>query len=167
MSPTATEQYITVLERLKPGDLGLLRSHAGQGLDESVHGFDLFTGLWWPLRQRNQAAPEREVAWLVAKLYARCSIPQSPGDTLARQLARCQPSNNLERQRYRQRFDRMLMLPIDNMEPALQWALAVVASDDRKLHLDWVRLTNDLSIWEQESTRLRWAEQFLQSDERT
>jgi CRISPR type I-E-associated protein CasB/Cse2 len=164
MSPTPTEQYINVLGRLKAGDLGLLRSHAGQGLDESVNGFDLFTGLWWPLRQRNQAAPEREVAWLIAKLYARCPIPQSQGDTLARQLARCQPGNNLERQRYRQCFDRMLMLPINKMEPALQWALAAIAS--ARLPLDWVKLTNDLSIWERETIRLRWAEQFLESNER-
>ncbi len=165
MSPTPTEQYIGVLAKLKPGDLGLLRSHAGQGLDKSVHGFDLFTGLWWPLRQRNQAAPEREVTWLIVKLYARCPLLQSPGDTLARQLARCQPSKEPERQRYRQRFDRMLMLPIIKMEPVLQGAVAMIASKDLKL--DWVKLTDDLSIWERERTRLRWAEQFLESNERT
>ena len=47
---TATEQFIGVLTDLKTGELGLLRVHAGQGLDESVVGFDLFSGLWWPLR---------------------------------------------------------------------------------------------------------------------
>lgn len=31
---SATEQYIDVLTRLKTGELGLLRTHAGQGLDE-------------------------------------------------------------------------------------------------------------------------------------
>ncbi|MBI2873170.1 MAG: type I-E CRISPR-associated protein Cse2/CasB [Chloroflexi bacterium] len=164
MSPTPTQQYINVLARLQPGALGLLRTHAGQGLDQSVDGFDLFAGLWWPLRSRSQHAPRREVAWLVAKVYACCPILQSPGDTLARQLRHCQPSKEPEKQRYRQRFDRMLMMPLDSIEPALQWALGLVASND--LPLDWVNLTDDLSYWERESTRLRWAEQYLESNER-
>lgn len=161
---TPTQEYIEILRRLKPGDLGLLRAHAGQGLDESVDGFDLFTGLWWPLRQSNEAAPRREVAWLIAKLYAFCPIPNCLDDYLARQLRRCQPNEEQAWTRYRKRFDRMLVLPLDRIEPALQWALDWVASNSPRL--DWVELTNDLSIWERETTRLKWAEQFLQTDER-
>lgn len=164
MSATATEQYIDVLTRLKKGELSLLRTHAGQGLDESVDGFDLFSGLWWPLRQKNERAPRREVAWLIAKLYAFCPILQSSGDTLARQLRKRQPTEERERKRCRQKFDEMLLLPLDQVEPALRWALDLVASRDLKL--DWVKLTDDLSIWERESTRLKWAEQFLGTDER-
>lgn len=160
----ATKQYIDVLTRLKTGDLGLLRTHAGQGLDETVNGFDLFSGLWWPLRQKNERAPRREVAWLIAKLYAFCPIPQSPDETLARQLRRCQPNEEQARKRYQKRFDRMLALPVGQIEPALQWALDVVASGGQKL--DWVRLTDDLSIWERESVRLKWAEHFLRFGER-
>lgn len=162
MSPT--EQYIETLTRLKTGNLGLLRTHAGQGLDESVDGFDLFAGLWWPLRQRNQRAPRREVAWLIAKLYAYCPIPQLSGETLAQQLRRCQPNKKPARERFQQRFDRMLVLPLDKIEPALQWALDLLAAKGRKL--DWVKLTDDLSIWESESTRLEWAYQFIGNNER-
>jgi len=158
---SATEQYIEVLTRLKTGELGLLRNHAGQGLDETLDGFDLFAGLWWPLRQKSERAPRREVAWLVAKLYAFCPIPHSFDKTIALQLRRCQPK---ERERFAQRFDRMLILPLDKIEPALQWALHEVAS--KSPQLDWVKLTDDLSIWERESTRLNWAEQFLGTDER-
>jgi len=104
------------------------------------------------------------VAWLIAKLYAYCRIEHSPDDTLARQLRRCQPNKDSEQKRYLQRFDRMLILPLDAMEPALQWALDRVASSTGKL--DWVRLTDDLSIWERETTRLKWAEQYLENDER-
>ena len=160
MSQTATEQYIEVITRLKAGDLGLLRTHAGQGIDESVHGFDLFAGLWWPLQNKSQFAPRREVAWLIAKLYASCPIEHSPGDMLARQLRRCQPSEASER--FRQRFDRMLMLPLNKIEPELRWAIGLIGSNDKQLA--WVKLTDDLSIWERESTRLRWAEQFLEND---
>jgi len=161
---TPTEQYIDVLTRLKKGDLGLLRSHAGQGLDESVDGFDLFAGLWWPLRASYERAPRREVAWLIAKLYAFCPIPHFQGDCLAHQLRHCQPNEEQARQRYQKRFDRMLILPLSRIEPALHWALDWVAKNSSKL--DWVTLTNDLSIWERESTRLKWAEQFMKTYER-
>ena len=162
---SATDDYVEVLARLKPGSLGLLRTHAGQGLDETVDGFDLFAGLWWPLRKKNRRAPRREVAWLVAKLYAFRPIAHSPGDVFARQLRRCQPSNDKAKERFAQRFDRMLGLPLDRIEPALQWALDEVASlNDPKL--DWVKLTDDLSIWSRESSRLKWAKQFLGTDER-
>lgn len=156
---SATEQYIATLTHLQTGDLGLLRTHAGQRLDESVDGFDLFAGLWWPLREKSQSAPRREVAWLVAKLYAFNSIEHSPGNSLARQLRQSQPNEETNRETYRKRFDRMLLLPLDKIEPALQWALSQVASEGLKL--DWVQLTDDLSIWERETTRLKWAEQFI------
>ncbi|MGB8656631.1 MAG: type I-E CRISPR-associated protein Cse2/CasB [Candidatus Zixiibacteriota bacterium] len=162
---TATEQFINVLTNLKPGELGLLRTHAGQGLDESVHGFDLFAGIWWPLRQESQRAPRRGVAWLIAKLYASCPIPQSGGQTLARELRRCEPREERARKRFRQKFDELLTLPLRRIEPALRWALDLIASKQAKL--DWVKLTDDLSIWERETTRRRWANEYLQTDERS
>lgn len=161
---TPTEQYIRVLTQMKIGDIGLLRSRAGQGLDESVDGFDLFTGLWWPLRQKNDRAPRRDVAWLIAKLYAFCPTSNSPGDFLAHQLSRCQPRQEPARQRYRMRFDRMLLSPVGRIEPSLQWALEWLRSNGLKI--DWVMLTDDLSIWEREATRIKWAEQFLHINER-
>jgi CRISPR type I-E-associated protein CasB/Cse2 len=162
---TATEKYIKKLESLKNGDLGLLRTHAGQGLDETVDGFDLFAGVWWPLRVKNQKAPRREVAWMVAKLYAFRPIAHSPAETLPRQLRRCQPNKDPAKERFRQTFDRLLLLPLENLEPSLRWALDEIATKD--LSIDWVKLTDDLSIWQRERTRLAWAEQYLDYDERT
>lgn len=162
---TPTDQYIHVLTRLKLGDLGLLRANAGKRLDESVRGFDLFAGLWWPLRQRNERVPRREVAWLIAKLYAFRPIPHSAGTYLALQLGRSQPIEPRAQQKYRQAFDRMLALPVNQIEPALQWALGRVAST-RDFGLDWVNLTDELSIWERETTRLKWATAFLRINER-
>ena len=165
---SATEEYIERLECLKPGELGLLRTHAGQRLDESVEGFDLFTGLWWPLREKSQKAPRREVAWMIAKLYAFRPIPCRADLTLARQLRTCEPKDAKDdraKQRFREKFDELLTLPLGSMEPPLRWAL-----DELRLlksvGVDWVKLTDDLSIWERESTRLRWAEQFLRTDEK-
>jgi CRISPR type I-E-associated protein CasB/Cse2 len=159
MNPT--EEYVSRLARLKTGELELLRAHAGRGLDETVEGFDLFAGLWWPLRARSQRAPRRTVAWLIARLYGFRPIEHSAGQTLALQLARCREDEDLQKDPVALRFDRMLTLPVDQIKPSLQWALDVVAS--RGLKLDWVTLTNDLSVWERETTRLKWAEEFLKS----
>ncbi len=156
---TPTEEYIEILTHLKSGELGLLRKHAGQGLDQSVDGFDLFAGLWWPLREKNQRAPRRAVAWLIAKLYAFRPLEHSPGRTLAGQLGRWRNDKVPEKDPVAQRFDSMLTLPLEKIEPPLHWALDLIASKDPKL--DWVRLANDLSIWEREITRLKWAEDFL------
>lgn len=155
----ATADYIKNLTELKPGSLGLLRSHAGLGLDETLDGFDLFAGLWWPLRRKSPKTPRRKVAWLIAKLYAFCLLEYSPGDTFSRQLRHCEPYEKEARKRFRQKFNELLLSPLDNIEPALQWALHELAS--KELKLDWVKLTNDLSIWERESKHLEWAKEYL------
>jgi CRISPR type I-E-associated protein CasB/Cse2 len=158
---TATERYIHALTELRPGELGLLRTHAGQSLDESVDGFDLFTGLWWPLRQKNQRAPRREVAWLIAKVYACCPIQHSAADSFACQLRRCRPNEEQARSRFQRKFDELLTLPLGRIETSLRWALDSIVSG--KLGVDWAGLADDLSVWERESTRLKWADEFLKS----
>jgi CRISPR type I-E-associated protein CasB/Cse2 len=159
MTPTPTEQFIQTLQSLKPGDMSQLRGHSGLPLDQSVPGFDLFAGLWWPLREKTQRAPRREVAWLVAKLYAFRPLPHSPGATLAGQLGGMSPADDRARDRHQQRFDELLLLPLAQIERALQWALMVIADSGKGL--DWVRLTNELSVWEREDTRLKWSNEFL------
>ena len=161
MKPTA--RYVQGLARLKAGDLGLLRTHAGRGLDETLYGFDLFTGLWWPLRQASQFAPRREVAWLVAKLYAFRPLGHASGRTLAKCLARLRPRGEEARKSFDRRFDGLLTLPLREIEPALRWAADQIAQAEG--NLDWVRLTDDLSRWERETTRLGWAEQYLEANQ--
>ena len=155
---TPTEDYIQVLSHLKCGALGLLRAHAGQELDQTLDAFDLFAGLWWPLRQRNRNAPRRQVAWLIAKLYAHRPLTHSCGRTLASQLRRCQPQRPDQATAFQKRFDAMLVLPVAQMESPLHWVLAQLHASN--LPLDWVALTNDLSFWD-DSIRIRWAEDFL------
>lgn len=161
---SATREFIETLGKLKAGDLGLLRTQAHQGLDESLEGFDLFAGLWWPLRQKNQKAPRREVAWLVAKLFAFRPVTNTPGDTLAGQLGLCRGTEKSERARTQAAFDRLLTLPLSQIETSLRWALDRIHSQRRDV--DWVRLTDDLSQWERESVRIQWADQFLTNSER-
>jgi hypothetical protein len=152
MSQTAT--FIQRLQSLKEGERSRLRRLAGQPLDETLSGFDLFTGLWWPLREKNQFAPRRETSWLVAKLYGAFPITHLNRDekavcpTLARLLGRCEPPHTacqhaallssappdreparrqfLEARRYRRRFDALLQSTLSGLEPHLRWALSVV-----------------------------------------
>lgn len=161
---TPTEQFIQTLGGLKLGDLGRLRQCAGLPLHNSVAGFDLFSGLWWPLRQRSQRAPRREVAWLVAKLHAFRAIPQSAENNLPAILGAFARAEDRAAAGRRRSFDRLLTTPLSQIEPALQRALAIVGQavdNGRTAGLDWARLTDDLSVWEREATRLKWAKQYL------
>jgi len=172
---TQTVKFIQRLEALKEGERSSLRRLGGQQLDGSVPGFDLFTGLWWPLRKRNQAAPRRETSWLVAKLYCarpmpyvgqKCT-PAAPGEacscarcpapvrqkcaSLPAVLGRCEPRNDFGRKRYRQRFDALLQSPLAALEPHLRWALSVVAdavTAGRVSGPDWAQLLDDVSSWD-------------------
>lgn len=150
-----TLAFIRRLEDLKEGERSRLRRLAGQPLDHSIQGFDLFTGLWWALRQSSPVAPRRETSWLVAKLYGAFPIPYFRPDppieppTFARLLGRCEPprpacpqaallsSTPPDREpakgqfivarRYRRHFDAMLQAPLPAIEPHLHWALSVIA----------------------------------------
>lgn len=172
-----TDRFIERLEALKEGERSRLRGLAGRDLDETVPGFDLFTGLWWPLRRKSQAAPRRETSWLVAKLFGAFPIPQvrpdhpRVGATLAHVLGSSEPRDDSHRKRFRQRFDGLLQAPLSGLEPHLRWALSVVADAVQKERcpgLDWAQLLHHLSIWDRgDEHRLGqdvqdiWAEEYL------
>lgn len=179
-----TDAFIARLTNYRvwgPGERARLRILAGRGLDECVAGFDIFTGLWWPLRKRNATAPRREIAWLIAKLGGAFPIRHVPcgrgGPTalaviLGREERRLPKGS--DRQRFRQRFDSLLCSPLGGLEPHLHWTLRVVrrsVTAGRSEGIDWSQLTDDLSIWDRgEERRLGrdvrdirdiWAEQYL------
>src|SRR5262249_26684176 len=130
---TPTEEFIAKLEALKEGERSRLRQLAGKPLDETLAGFDLFTGLWWPLRQRSPRAPRRETGWLVAKLYGGFPVPHvcpeqlGPRPTLAWLLGQLEPSDEHGMPRFRRRFDALLCSSLSSLEPHLRWALSVIA----------------------------------------
>ena len=175
---SATAEYIQRLEALKEGERSRLRRLAGRPLDETLPGFDLFTGLWWPLREKGKNAPRRETSWLVAKLYGSYPITHVPSEPsreteLQPILGMCEPKDERGRQRYRRKFDALLCSSLSGIEPHLSWALSVAAGAVRigkAPGLDWVRLLDDLSIWDrgEEHRRKRdirdiWAEEYLRN----
>ena len=161
---TPTELYIKKLEALKAGELSRLRRLAGQPLDTSLGGFDLFTGLWWPLRQKEVKTPRREVAWLVAKLYATRPMPQVAGKPFARQVGHLRPPYRkvtTDRERFTTRFDAILQSSLNNLELQIRGLLELLHEEMKEPGLDWVALTNDLSAWEKESIKRQWAQEFI------
>ncbi len=161
---SATEDYISILSGLKEGDLGLLRRLGSRGQEDSVDGFDLFAGLWWPLRQRNQRAPRRQIAWLVAKLYAANPLEHVKGAFFAKQLGITRPFESGAIQNHKKRFNQILVSPVGHLEAPLQWGLSWLK--ETRPQVDWVKLTDDLSVWEIEKTRGDWACLYLAPNER-
>ena len=172
-----TTGFVGKLTALKEGDLAVLRGLANQPLDTSLEGFDLFTGLWWGLRQADKWTPGREVSWLACKLYAQNPQPQQDGAALPfllRQYMMSQYGNDLDgRDRFSQKLDRLLASSFAELESQLTWAIRLVRRDEPKAKknpesnvgdprgFDWVHLINSLSHWDRSTTRTKWAEQFL------
>lgn len=173
---TPTENFINKLEHLGDGERSLLRRHLGKPLHGSLAGFDLFTGLWWPLREKDQRAPSRETSWLVAKLFCARPIPHirdpQPDKKkprlhqhrLATLLGRLEPPyNDPNHKRFRDRFDALLCATLDTIEPHLDWALGVLRRQMGKgflQALDWAQLLDDLWQWE------RFEKRYLSEDDR-
>lgn len=165
---SATDRFIHNLSELPTAKLAQIRALTGQPLNRSLSGFDLFTGLWWPIREGNPRVPPREVSWLVTKLYAAAPIPHGRGDfyQFPTLLRRCEPRTDLGRKRFRLRFDAILNSSLAHIEPHFSWALRTIR-DLPSSHLDWVQLTDDLSYWDRESQktdqpiRTRWASLYL------
>jgi hypothetical protein len=161
---TGTELFIKLLSDLKEGDLGILRSHAGLDLDESLQGFDMFTGIWWPLRQKGWA-PKRRVSWLITKLYGQYPFIHQRGYNLAKQLSLCTPNKYDDRIRFQTRFDHILLSQFSQLESHLCWALGTIKKHFAgEIKFDWVQLTNDLSKWDKDDTKNKWAKEFLYND---
>lgn len=169
---SAAELFIRRLEAIPTSDRCRLRGLAERPLDSSVEGFDLFTGIWWPLRQRNPRVPPREVSWLIAKLFASFPIPNSRhgASQLAAVLGRLVPAAPEAAARFRARFDALLQARLSEIEPHLNWALGTIeamAGVDGGVKLDWVQLTDDLSAWDRpqrsfvDDVRARWADSYL------
>ncbi|MBX3458584.1 MAG: type I-E CRISPR-associated protein Cse2/CasB [Planctomycetes bacterium] len=171
---TLTEAFIRNLVDLKDGERSLLRRHSGKPLHESLAGFDLFTGLWWPLREKDRRAPSRETSWLIAKLFCARPIPHkrradkldcaSRLATLLGRVERHEYGRDKDSyKRFRARFDALLCATLDTIEPHLDWALGVVRAAHGKGQvsgLDWAQLLDDLWQWE------RFEKRYLSEDDR-
>jgi len=161
MSQTA--EYIPRLSDLQDGERARLRALAGQPLDRTLHGFDLFVGIWWPLRAANERTPRREPSWLVAKLSGTSSVPHvrpepDVGPSLPGVLGKCEPREDRDSRRFRTRFDAIVCSSLSDVETHLHWSLREIAKAvtgrltyaGNVTGIDWVLLLDDLSLWDKE-----------------
>ncbi len=170
-----TRDYLERLASLDTGDLTLLRGLAGRPLSDRLRGFDLFTGMWWPLRQRSPRTPRREPSWLVAKLWAtyghRLLLPKSSQlcpPRVAALLGSIEPRDENAQRSFRHRFQSLLARDTRRVETHLRWALDRIAESHHDRPLDWVGLLNDLSNWDTPGTtlatsdiRVGWAREYM------
>jgi len=156
MSSKGDQEFVHRLEALKGGDKGLLRGLRGSRLDDRLRGFDLFTGIWWTIRQKNAGAPRREPAWLVVKLFSCNPIPSADGEAFPVLLARLSKTDSS----VQREFDAMIGLSLDLLEHPLHRLLARLRSHG-VAGLDWAELTDDLSFWNDGLTRHRWMSKYM------
>jgi hypothetical protein len=164
MSSNLSNEYIQRLTMLKDGELSVLRNLQYKQLDTGLSGFDLFTALWWPLREKGKHAPRREAAWLIAKLYAARKMQHKSDQKLSILLGmiyhKLIHKDQRKADQVRALNDKLLSLPIYAIEPTLNQCLDLIKREFDAL--DWVRLLDTISAWELPSIRERWAQEFNQ-----
>jgi len=155
-----TAEFVEKIRSLGPADLDLLRRCADAPPDVSIQAFDLFTGLWWPLRQRSPRVPARGPSWLVAKLFPWNPRPGGTG-TLGAALVRLAPRGPEDRIRERARFGRLLSASGHALEVQLRHGLRRL--NRAQVPVDWAQLLEDLTQWNQypKSPQLKWARDWL------
>jgi hypothetical protein len=63
-------KFVRLAAGLDPASWAVVEQAANKALDHSPAAFDIFTGLYWPLRNRDRTLPSRNAAWLALKLMA-------------------------------------------------------------------------------------------------
>ncbi|MDY0319907.1 MAG: type I-E CRISPR-associated protein Cse2/CasB [Candidatus Cloacimonadaceae bacterium] len=154
-----TEKYVVLLSELGNGELSNLRAMRNRGLDDDLLCFDLFTSLWWPLRESSQRAPQRDIAWLIAKLYASYPIPQKTNMCLPRLMGELAKNNKAQSEQLDRLTDTIVNLSTSSLEPTLGMALNLIRKHYQGM--DWVHLTDTLSMWRFHRVRERWGEDYL------
>jgi CRISPR type I-E-associated protein CasB/Cse2 len=147
-----SNEFIKLLSDLGQQDRAQLRALAQRPIGTTPDGFDLFTGLWWPLRDKHWTAPGKEASWLVAKLFASHPYPQANSEsTLAALLGRVKPFDGRDLKRFELRLEALLQSPFSGLEAHLRWALVAIRPllvKRQARGLDWVELLGDLRDWD-------------------
>lgn len=62
--------FVAAAAQLDDTSWGVLANAANRGMDQDPAAFDIFTGLYWPLRNKHSTLPSRGAAWMALKLMA-------------------------------------------------------------------------------------------------
>jgi hypothetical protein len=74
-------RFVSAAAQLDGTAWGILANAAGHSMDEDPAAFDIFTGIYWPLRNKHSTLPSRNAAWMALKLMATAGRGRpSPGN---------------------------------------------------------------------------------------
>ena len=74
-------RFVSAAAQLDGTAWGILANAAGLSMDEDPAAFDIFTGIYWPLRNKHSTLPSRNAAWMALKLMATAGRGRpSPGN---------------------------------------------------------------------------------------
>jgi len=63
-------RFVSAAVQLDSSAWVVLANAAGRSMDEAPAAFDIFTGIYWPLRNKHSTLPSRNAAWMALKLMA-------------------------------------------------------------------------------------------------
>lgn len=66
----ATRRFVSAAARLDDASWGVLANAANRSMEDDPAAFDIFTGIYWPLRNKHSNMPSRAAAWMALKLMA-------------------------------------------------------------------------------------------------
>ena len=156
--------FISQLFVLSAGDKTRLRAMLGRNPCWDVQAGDLFTGIFWPLRQKKLGRLERESCWIVATLFAFNELPggERAGMDIGAVTGHVKSwgfRNDHEKKRAERRFKNLLQM--DRAQLALPLAVLIRILRKRNVPVDWTRLLTDLTEWNAEGkpVQARWKHQ--------
>ena len=113
---TGRQSNMSTPHALENRRTGAIRTHAGQG-STNPQPVRPFLGLMVALAEKNERAPRREVAWLVAKLYAFCPFRIAPARPSLAAIGRCRPTKDPQEIRFPEKVRRMLPCRLTTSNP--------------------------------------------------
>jgi hypothetical protein len=144
--PQGIKQFVLAVGKLlTQADWGALANAALRAMHEAPAAFDVFSGLYWGLRDKNiKRLPSRNAAWLTLKLMAAVPAPAR----LIHAKANFSPLQSLPKRQVNER-SRTSIYPVSFPSgPRLEAALRDALDSNLRLRnpkrVDWISLCNGL-----------------------
>ncbi len=137
----------TAVQIFTPADWSALASAKYHKMSEAPAGFDVFTGLYWSLRNKKNTShvPQRNVCWLVLKLMA--TVPASARTQHAD--ASCNPFQSLPKRQLNAKGGKQSPYPRalpqgNRLEAGLRQVLDRHLQPKSPEHIDWAGLCSSI-----------------------
>ena len=137
-------RLVSIAMQLDGTAWGALANAAGRSMDEDPAAFDIFTGIYWPLRNKHSTLPSRNAAWMALKLMATAGRGRpSPSN----RLGSFQPWMHLNPAASpgkHKRYPRAVPTGL-RLEAELREVIRKAAAESPPKHIDWPGLCQFLN----------------------